>query len=857
MSQPQWIVIKFGGTSVSSLERWKNITAIISQHLDDGQRILVVCSACSQVSNLLEQLIDKALTEDYQDTLKTIESRYQTLALELQLDLNSPAQPYFSELAQLAQGIALLKEVSHRVRAQVMAYGELILTRLGVAYLQAQGLEVNLQDARDLLTTIEEPFGAMETSYLAARCDANADENLIKKLNALSFPVTVTQGFIAHNISNETVLLGRGGSDTSAAYFAAKIKAQCCEIWTDVPGVYTANPHLIPQARMLACLDYDEAQELASMGGKILHPNCIAPLKINTIPLYIKYTPQPERLGTKVCLGGEEMGLPIKSILTKRDLLLISIETVRMWHQVGFLAGVFARFKKYDFSIDLISTSESSITVSLDTSVNSKESDKLDLLLADLNTMSKASLIGSCASVSLVGRNIRAVMHQLTPVLEVFASQKIYLLSLADNDLNLTLVVDEDQAERIAKKLHVLLIENHPQSYFHQSWQAEFGQFIPQPEPWWQKKQQQLLEIGYHDGPMYVYDEQSLKVAIAQSSQLKSIDQLFYAMKANPHEQILRLFYDSGLGFECVSLNEVLRTLELFPKIERKKILFTPNFAPRDEYEQALQLGINVTIDNIYPLAHWPELFRHQDIFVRIDPGHGAGHHKFVRTGGSESKFGIALDNLDELRDLSQQHQTRIVGLHAHSGSGILQPGVWQETALLLTRLMNDFPDVRIIDLGGGLGIVEKPGQEPLDLALVDQNIMQVKQTHPQVQIWMEPGRFLVAEAGVILAKVTQTKDKAGIKFVGIETGMNSLIRPGLYGAYHDIVNLSKLDAPKTIVANIVGPICESGDTLGYSRFLPDTEEGDVLLIANTGAYGHCMSSYYNLREPAREFYMM
>ena len=307
------------------------------------------------------------------------------------------------------------------------------------------------------------------------------------------------------------------------------------------------------------------------------------------------------------------------------------------------------------------------------------------------------------------------------------------------------------------------------------------------------------------------------------------------------------------MGFECVSIQELDRILGLFPNIDRKRILFTPNFAPKAEYEYALNIGCHITIDSLYPLEHWPHLLKNRDVIVRIDPGTGAGHHKHVSTAGNESKFGITQDDLAQVVALTKKNHIHVVGLHAHSGSGILTPELWQQTASMLASLTEYFPEVKYINLGGGLGIVEKPGQQPLDFANLDALLMAVKSRYPHLELWLEPGRFFVAESGVILAKVTQCKEKGKVKFIGIETGMNSLIRPSLYGAYHEIVNLSRLYEEKAGFSHIVGPICESGDTLGYDRLLPVTEEGDVLLIANAGAYGRCMSSHYNLRPPAEE----
>jgi diaminopimelate decarboxylase/aspartate kinase len=160
---------------------------------------------------------------------------------------------------------------------------------------------------------------------------------------------------------------------------------------------------------------------------------------------------------------------------------------------------------------------------------------------------------------------------------------------------------------------------------------------------------------------------------------------------------------------------------------------------------------------------------------------------------------------------------------------------------------------VKYIDVGGGLGVPDRIGGRALDLARLDEALGKVRAALPGVELWLEPGRYFVANAGVLLARVTQTKVKSGIRYVGVATGMNSLIRPALYGAHHDIVNLTRYGQPANVSTNIVGPICESSDFLGHDRLLPECQSGDVLLIATAGAYGHAMSSRYNLREPAEE----
>jgi diaminopimelate decarboxylase/aspartate kinase len=246
-------------------------------------------------------------------------------------------------------------------------------------------------------------------------------------------------------------------------------------------------------------------------------------------------------------------------------------------------------------------------------------------------------------------------------------------------------------------------------------------------------------------------------------------------------------------------------------------------------------------------------VFAGKDVFVRIDGGVGRGHHRHVRTGGEHSKFGVPVADMDQLADTVRAAGARVVGLHCHSGSGILDVGNWEQTADLLAELARHFPDVTAVDVGGGLGVPERPDQPEFDLAGLDLALGRVKAAHPQLSFWLEPGRYLVAQAGVLLARVTQLKAKGDSTYVGVATGMNSLIRPVLYGAYHEIVNLTRVDEPATMLANIVGPICETGDILGHDRQLPPTLSGDVLLVANVGAYGHAMSSHYTLREPAEE----
>jgi bifunctional diaminopimelate decarboxylase / aspartate kinase len=846
------LVTKFGGTSVSSLQTWENIAKITKQHISTGVQPIIVCSALTQISNKLEQATEAALLDQHQSIQDDIIQSYYTLAKSLQVS-SELIDAEVTQLNQWLTGIALLREAPAKTRAQILSLGEIMMTRLGHAFLTQQGINCLWLDVREAL--ISTPIAGGETmNFLAARCTSEPNPELSKKLLASGANAVITQGFFAANPNGDTVLLGRGGSDTSAALLAAILDATICEIWTDVPGIYTANPHQLPHARLLKQLNYDEAQEIASMGAKVLHPNCLPPVRQAGIPMVVKFTRMPEHSGTRISKESDEHAPPIKSIQVKHSIILISIDTLNMWQQVGFLADVFSAFKTHGFSVDLLSSSEFNVTLSLDSNAKLYDRRALDALIADLNVFGRAKLIEPCSAVSLVGHHIRTVLPRLGPTLEVFEAKQVYLMSLASNDLNLTFVVDESQAEKLCQQLHGLLIENSPQSYYYsKSWHEEFGNPVVRKAPWWENKREYLLDLAHDHSPCYVYDKETVEMRADDLLGLESIDNLFYAMKANANPDILKTLYNKGIGFECVSINELQRILALFPEIDRKRILFTPNFAAKDEYEFALSLNCHLTVDSLYPLENWPELFKKQTIFLRIDPGSGAGHHKFVSTAGNESKFGIVQADIAKTCKLVAQHEINVIGLHAHSGSGILTPDLWQNTAQMLSLLISQFPDVTIINLGGGLGIAEKPGQQPLDLAALDASLMAVKAGFSQLSFWLEPGRYFVADSGIILAKVTQCKEKGKVRFIGIETGMNSLMRPSLYGAYHEIVNLSRLHDDKTEFAHVVGPICESGDTLGYDRLLPHTRENDILLIANTGAYGYCMSSNYNLRPPAQE----
>lgn len=861
MEKSEWVVLKFGGTSVASLECWKKIREIVKKRRDDGKRVIVICSAVAGISDKLEELLDKSISGNYDEVIRFIEKRHRALANDLEVDFGV-IDGFLEELKRIVTGTSLIKEISPRIKAKVLAYGELISTKLGAAYLGKSGLSASWLDARDYMMAEERHELGEKRSILSASCCSERDVNFSKEFCRTNRGIQVTQGFIARNKVGDTVLLGRGGSDVSAAYFAAKIGASRCEIWTDVPGMYTANPHQVPEARLIKYLTYDEAQEIATTGAKVLHPRCIGPVKRHGIPLHIYCLSRPEIDGTIISDDSNDSAAQVKSISAKKGITLVSMETIDMWHQVGFLAEVFTCFKNHGLSVDLVSTSETNVTVTLDRQENVLDEQTINSLKQDLENFCKVKIIDSCSLVSIVGKNIRAILHELGPALEVFEEHKIYLVSQAANDLNLTFVIDEDQAERLVGKLHEELIrQTGNEKLLGSSWNDTFERKNESKDEdglnrWWLHKRDILIGLAKKKSPLYVYDEYTIGNCLKKLSSVKSTDRIFYSIKANPNKDVLKMIYDAGFGFECVSPGEVEHIRDLFPEIKKGRILFTPNFASREEYEAGFNLDAIVTLDNIFPLKAWPETFYEKEVFVRMDPGQGRGHHKFVKTAGAKSKFGVSVPQLDEFISLVKSNNIHVIGLHAHVGSNVFKTDSWSETAVFLAKVAERFPEVRFLDLGGGIGVVEKPGRNPFDFQLLDQHLAKFKKAYPQYELWLEPGRFVIAEAGVLLTSVNQIKQKEDYFYIGVNTGMNSLIRPALYGSHHEIINLSKPDGESKVVANIVGPICETGDVLGYERKIAYPEEGDILLIATTGAYGRVMSSSYNLREPAEEYFL-
>ncbi len=854
------VVLKFGGTSVSSASNWAHIASVLADRQAQGHTVLVVHSALSGVTDRLEALLHSSRDQTHDGLLRDLKACHTDLARALGIELPLQVGQCLEELSRWSAGIGLVGEISPSLRARVLGQGELMATHLSAAYLRSLNLTVHWLDARQWLRTATPRVASEYQRWLAAACEYEPDEALLALINQPG-TVYLTQGFIAGGDRGQTALLGRGGSDTSAAYFAAKLRAKRLEIWTDVPGMFSANPRVVKDARLLKHLHYDEAQEIASGGAKVLHPRCILPVKQGNIPLSVHATHLPHLPGTQI---GHELAsdaaAQVKAIVIKKGITLVSLDSPGMWHEVGFLASIFAAFRDQGLSIDLVATSETNVTVSLDPSANGLDEATMTRLHSVLSQLCRVEVLGPCAALSLVGARIGGALGALGVALSEFVQKKIYLVSQSANDINLTFVVDEAEGDGLLTHLHQALISQHPvDSILGPTWSALHDPVEPTAAPvaWWVSARERLMAVLDSQDCAYVYDTQTLRRQARSLKSVRAIDRVHYAIKANDFAPLLRVLAFEGLYFECVSRPEVEHVLAQVPSVAAGDVFFTPNFASKAEYAWAIATGVQLTLDNLHPLREWPELFNAVSVFVRVDTGVGRGHHSHVRTGGSQSKFGVPLADMVECAQLAQRAGATVRGLHAHVGSGVLGLETWPSNAHVLAQLAQQLhpllPDISVLNLGGGLSVATRPGQAVVDLAWLDEQLLSFKKQYPQYALWIEPGRYTVAEAGVLLARVTQLKGKRDHQYVGVATGMNSLIRPALYDARHEIYNLTRLSEPAAAIYDVVGPICESGDVLGRARELPLTLEGDVLLIATAGAYGHVMSSNYNLRVPARE----
>jgi len=323
-----------------------------------------------------------------------------------------------------------------------------------------------------------------------------------------------------------------------------------------------------------------------------------------------------------------------------------------------------------------------------------------------------------------------------------------------------------------------------------------------------------------------------------------------YACKANTNLAILRLMRGLGVEIDVVSMGEM--RMALLAGYTPDQITFTPSGVPFEEVAEAVEAGAKINVDSLPLLAWFGETYgSRQPCLIRLKPNVAAGGNAKIMTGHSDSKFGISVLLLDEILAVVERYELKIIGLHQHTGSDIKEADAFLQAAGVIFKAAMHFPDLQIIDLGGGFKVSYKPGDVTTDMQELGANITRgfqdfCKKYGRQLQLWFEPGKYLVSECGQLVVRATVIKEDPARDFVHVDSGLNHLIRPMMYGAYHHILNLSNPEGP-TKKYDVVGYICET-DTFATDRELPEVRPGDVLAFLNAGAYGFSMSSHYNAR---------
>lgn len=362
-----------------------------------------------------------------------------------------------------------------------------------------------------------------------------------------------------------------------------------------------------------------------------------------------------------------------------------------------------------------------------------------------------------------------------------------------------------------------------------------------------------ITTIGKQFGtPVYIYDGDKIV------SQLKSLQNAFsesdvrikFAAKALTSISVLKLLKRHGSGADVVSINEA--RIALRAGFTPNEIMFTPNCVDFEEIVEGVDLGLNINLDNLSVLEKFGKKYgATYPCGVRLNPHIMAGGNYKISTGHSASKFGISVYQLPQIMQLADQYRIVINGLHIHTGSEITETEVFLKMADILFGIAADFPALKFIDFGGGFKVSYKEGDmvtNVYDLGLkLSKSFKEFHQSYGRkLELWIEPGKYLVAEAGYLLVKTNVVKSTPSVTFAGVNSGLNHLLRPMMYDAYHEIVNVSNPLGEKKIYT-VVGTICET-DTLGADRKLNEVREGDYLVIKNAGAYGYMMSSNYNSR---------
>ena len=450
------IVMKFGGTSVANFEAITRTIFIIGGKLD--QKPVVVVSALSKVTDLLYRISDAAASRD-SDLTSQLMQELRTRHVNLASDLleQSPAlkesavtrvNAICDNLESLVNAVCAVGELSDRNKAIIISNGEILSSTIICFAMNAKGIRTNFIDARKMMVTSDE--------YLKGDPIVEEIEKRVPPIVAEAYKgmdAVITQGFIASNMAGEQTVLGRGGSDYSASLIGMSIDAERIEIWTDVDGVRSADPRTVQNTKYLEKISFEEAAEMAHFGAKVLHPLTIEPAVKKNIPIYVLNSMNPSGKGTAI-LRNELIEDGVKSVSFKENIKVINIFSMKMINTSGFLRRVFEIFSENKVSVDLISTSEANISVTVDAG------EKIDKVVEELSDFCDVIVDDDKAQVSVIGKNIVRLNGMLKKTFMPLKRCNVYMISQGASFVNISFVVDREELTEVVQDLHDHLFDN-------------------------------------------------------------------------------------------------------------------------------------------------------------------------------------------------------------------------------------------------------------------------------------------------------------------------------------------------------------------------------------------------------------
>ena len=457
------IVMKFGGTSVQDAAAIEQVTEIVRSKLD--RRPVVVVSAMAKATDALLKIARLAGARRFEQAAAVIEelrARHLTTAAALpegqvqELDrVERTLQAYFDELSELSRSIATLGELTPRSQDAITSFGERLSSLIVAAAFRARGIDAELVDSRKFLIT--------DSNFNSAAPDqTSTDRMAVEILMPLvdSGRVPVAQGFIGSNPDGITTTIGRGGGDYSAAIFGAALRAEAIEIWTDVDGLMTADPRIVPDAKRIRVVSFSEAAELSYFGARVLHPSTVLPAVRQSIPVHIYNTRNPSSEGTLIVAEPRRTPSAIKSIAFKRGITIVNVASTRMIMAHGFLRTIFEVFDRHQTSIDVVTTAEASVSMTLDST------ERLDLIRHDLGNSGEVRVEPGKAIVCVVGDNLKFTPGVAARLFRALGNINVNMVSQGASEINLTFVIDEAEIEHAVQLLHHEFFKEVDQAVF-------------------------------------------------------------------------------------------------------------------------------------------------------------------------------------------------------------------------------------------------------------------------------------------------------------------------------------------------------------------------------------------------------